>query len=332
MSTTIEPERTRPVAGAFAAVAGVVMWGSFTVLARKVPELDGLGLAFHRIWLGAVVVVIALYLGGGRLSWSVLRASAAGGVLFALDVSLFFTALKETTITNANIISSIQPILIALVVGKLFGERLSKGFFVWTTVAIAGVVVVVLGSKAGNEGQWSLHGDVLALLATISWAGFFVASKQARKTLTSLEYLAGLLLVGFVAIAPVAVLTGGSLHVDSWTSWAYIAAIAVVSGGLGHWLMNWAHGHIPLAMASLLTLAIPVAAVATAVVVLGESVGLQAVLGMAIVLGALAVVIMTSPVDVEEAQLEGTPAEPGPGPVEPLESDLPGEAGPATPT
>jgi drug/metabolite transporter (DMT)-like permease len=318
MATSLDQSaHTRPVAGALAAVAGVVMWGSFTVLARKVPELDGLGLAFHRIWLGAVVVVIALYVGGGRLSWNVLKVSAAGGVLFALDVSLFFTALKETTITNANIISSIQPILIALVVGKLFGERLNKGFFIWTAVAVAGVVVVILGSKAGNEGQWSLHGDVLALLATISWAGFFVASKQARKTLTSLEYLAGLLVVGFVAIAPITLLTGRSLHVDSWASWGYIAAIAVVSGGLGHWLMNWAHGHIPLAMASLLTLAIPVASVVTAVLVLDEAVGLQAVIGMAIVLAALAAVILTSPVDVEEAQLEGTAGEPGAGPADP---------------
>jgi drug/metabolite transporter (DMT)-like permease len=306
-TSTRDPARTRPVAGALAAVAGVVMWGSFTVLARKVPELDGLGLAFHRIWIGAVVVVIALYAGGGRLSWQILRTSAAGGLLFALDVSLFFTALKVTTITNANIISSIQPILIALVVGKLFGERLSKGFFVWTAVAVAGVVVVILGSKAGNEGSWSLHGDVLALLATFSWAGFFVASKQARKTITSLEYLAGLLVVGFVAMAPITLLTGRSLHVDSWTSWGYIAAIAIVSGGVGHWLMNWAHGHIPLAMASLLTLAIPVAAVVTGVLVLDESVGLQAVIGMAIVLGALAMVILTSPVDVE---LDDPPPDP----------------------
>lgn len=306
----------RPVLGALAATAGVVMWGSFTVLTRKVPELDGLGLAFHRLWMGAVVVGVALYLSGGRLSWRLLRTSAPGGLLFALDVALFFTALKQTTITNANIVSSLQPILIALVVGKLFGEHLSRGFFIWTAVAIGGVALVVTGSAAGNEGTWSLRGDVLALMATVSWAGFFVASKQARKTLSSLEYLSGLLVVGFVAIAPVVLLAGRPLAVDGPASWAYIAAIAVVSGGLGHWLMNWAHAHIPLAMASLLTLTIPVAAVVTSVLVLDETLGVQAIVGMGVVLAALAVVIRTAPVVVEEAATEGTPAEPGAGPAE----------------
>lgn len=300
----------RPALGALAALVGVAMWGSFTVLTRKVPELDGMGLAFHRLWIGAVVVTVVLYASGGRLSWRLLRTSAPGGALFALDVGLFFTALKTTTITNANIISALQPLLIALVVGQLFGERLQRTFWVWAALALGGVVLVITGSAARNEGTWSLGGDLLALLAVVSWAGFFIASKQARKTLSSLEYLSGLLLVGFAAIAPVVLLAGGSLAVTSAGSWAVIVAIAVISGGLGHWLMNWAHAHIPLAMASLMTLIIPVAAVATAAVLLDEAIGPQQLVGIGVVLGALAMVILRSPIDVEEAAAEGTPADP----------------------
>jgi drug/metabolite transporter (DMT)-like permease len=71
--------------------------------------------------------------------------------------------------------------------------------------------------------------------------------------------------------------------------------------------MNWAHGHIPLAMASLLTLAIPIAAVVTGVLLLDEAVGLQQVAGMAVVLGALAIVILSSPVQEEVAELPPEP-------------------------
>ena len=39
--------------------------------------------------------------------------------------------------------------------------------------------------------------------------------------------------------------------------------------------------------------------------------------GWYVLLTALAAVILTAPVDVEEAQLEGTPAEPGAGPADP---------------
>lgn len=294
------PVVRRPVAGAAAALVGVVMWGSFSVLARKASDLDGLGLAFHRMWLGALAAVVALRISGTRLTWRIVVASAPGGVLFALDVALFFTALKTTTIANANIISSLQPVLIALVVGKLFGEKLDVWFFVWSALALIGVVTVLTGSAVSNADTHSYHGDLLALLATCSWAAFFVASKQARKTLTSLEYLAGLLVVAWVVITPVALLSGTPLAVDDAGTWLIVALIALVSGGLGHWLMNWAHGHIPLATASLLTLVIPVAAVATSALVLDEAITLQQVLGITVVLVALGMVILRSPVTAGE--------------------------------
>jgi drug/metabolite transporter (DMT)-like permease len=294
------PVVRRPVAGAAAALVGVVMWGSFSVLARKAGDLDGLGLAFHRMWLGALAAVVALSISGTRLTWRIVVASAPGGVLFALDVALFFTALKTTTIANANIISSLQPVLIALVVGKLFGEKLDVWFFVWSALALIGVVTVLTGSAVSNADTHSYHGDLLALLATCSWAAFFVASKQARKTLTSLEYLAGLLVVAWVVITPVALLSGTPLAVDDAGTWLIVALIALVSGGLGHWLMNWAHGHIPLATASLLTLVIPVAAVATSALVLDEAITLQQVLGITVVLVALGMVILRSPVTAGE--------------------------------
>jgi drug/metabolite transporter (DMT)-like permease len=270
-------------------------------LARKAGGLDGLGLAFHRMWMGALAAVVALRISGTRLTWRIVVASAPGGVLFALDVALFFTALKTTTIANANIISSLQPVLIALVVGKLFGEKLDVWFFVWSALALIGVVTVLTGSAVSNADTHSYHGDLLALLATCSWAAFFVASKQARKTLTSLEYLAGLLVVAWVVITPVALLSGTPLVVDDAGTWLIIALIALVSGGLGHWLMNWAHGHIPLATASLLTLVIPVAAVATSALVLDEAITLQQVLGITVVLVALGMVIVRSPVTAGEA-------------------------------
>jgi drug/metabolite transporter (DMT)-like permease len=290
----------RPMAGAIAALVGVVMWGSFSVLARKADGLDGLGLAFHRMWMGAAAAVIALRVSGVRLSWRTIRTSAPGGVLFALDVALFFTALKTTTIANANIISSLQPVLIALVVGKLFGERLDRWFFVWSALALVGVFLVLTGSAASNSDTHSLSGDLLALAATCSWAAFFVASKQARKTLTSLEYLAGLLVVAWVVITPVALVSGTPLAVNDGGTWLVVALIALVSGGLGHWLMNWAHGHIPLATASLLTLVIPVAAVATSALILDEAITLQQVIGIAVVVAALAMVIVRSPVTAGE--------------------------------
>ena len=71
----------------------------------------------------------------------------------------------------------------------------------------------------------------------------------------------------------------------------YYLAITIVLGGAGHFIMNWAHAYTPLMLASLLTLASPVVSVAAAAVILDEKVVAGTVIGMAIVIGALGVVI-----------------------------------------
>ena len=81
--------------------------------------------------------------------------------------------------------------------------------------------------------------------------------------------------------------------------WAWIVLLAVGSGGFGHLLLNWAHDHLDLAVMSLLTLAVPVVAVITAAVFLDEPLALIQVIGMAIVVFALAAVVRRTSVPAE---------------------------------
>jgi drug/metabolite transporter (DMT)-like permease len=55
--------------------------------------------------------------------------------------------------------------------------------------------------------------------------------------------------------------------------------------------MNWAHLHIPLSLAGMLTLAIPVISAAGAWMAMGQQVTLIQGLGMAVVIGVLVLVV-----------------------------------------
>ena len=156
------PSRTVSLGAAVLAVAG---WGIGPVLVKFV-HLPGLAVAFYRLWLGAAIWVALLHLRGGRLRWDVIRRSAPGGIAFGLNVALFFTAVKLTTVTDASIISALQPALVLLVVGRMFGERVTRSDVVWSALAIGGVVLVVAaaGGAGGNVG-----GDLLAVGALGAW-------------------------------------------------------------------------------------------------------------------------------------------------------------------
>src|SRR5687768_13131774 len=112
----------RPVAGTVAVLVAVTVWGGVAVVARLVEDVDGVVLGFHRLWVGALVTLVVLYATGRRLTWMVLRRSLPGGLAFALDIALFFSALKHTTVANATVVGALQPALVLLVAGRLFGE------------------------------------------------------------------------------------------------------------------------------------------------------------------------------------------------------------------
>src|SRR5688572_22661016 len=278
----------RPVAGTLAVLLAVTMWGGMAVVIRKIDEIDGLVVGFHRLWIGAVATVAIFYATGRRLRASSFRLSLVGGLAFGLDIVLFFTALKNTTVANATVVGALQPALVLLIAGPMFGEVATIGLVSWSLAAIAGVAVVVYGSSGAP--LWSPMGDLLAIGALLAWTVYFVASKRVSGRIAPFEYLTAMLVIAAAVVTPVALLSGQRIEPGGPAQWAWIAALAVGSGGVGHLLVNWAHPHVDLSVMSLLTLAIPVVAVISAAIFLDESIEWIQVLGMAIVLTAVGVV------------------------------------------
>jgi drug/metabolite transporter (DMT)-like permease len=120
-----------------------------------------------------------------------------------------------------------------------------------------------------------------------------------------LEYLATFLVVATLVVLPVALVAPGPFDPGT-EGWWVVFVVAVLSGGVGHFLMNFAHPHIPLYLASLLTLAVPVMSTTVAVLFLDEGVNGTQILGMAVVLVAVGMVVLrterTEQIDLLEAE------------------------------
>ncbi len=281
---------TRPSsvrAGTTGAVAAVVMWGLGNVLVKYI-RLGGLAIAFNRLWLGSVAYSLLLLARGGRITRRSMRAAAPGGIAFGLDVALFFTAIKHTSVADASIITALQPALVFLVAGRLFGERVTLSTVGWTSMAVAGTAVAVLGSSVG-AGR-TVGGDLIALASLGAWAWYFVASKQCRQHLGALEYQAALTIVAALVVTPLALTTGRGLIIGDASTFGWIVVMVLVPGG-GHLIMNWAHAHVPITLASTVTLGVPLVATLGAAVLLGEAVSLVQAAGMSVVIVALAVLL-----------------------------------------
>jgi drug/metabolite transporter (DMT)-like permease len=274
----------RSVAGISAAALAMTAWAGSAVMAKGI-DLPAVVIVFWRFWLYAVVIVIFVRCTSTPLTLRGLRISLWGGIALGLDVVGFFTAVKLTTIANATVIGSIQPVVMLFLVGPLFGERVRRRDFGFAGIAIIGVIIVMFGSS--GLPAWSIRGDLLSVAVLVAWTSYFVFSKLTRDRISSNEYTAATALIGAVVATPFVFFAG---EVGTWpdaNSWFWLVLLAVGPGLLGHTLMNWSISHVQLWLLSSMTLAIPVSSTLMAWIFLDEKVVALQFLGMGVVMSAL---------------------------------------------
>jgi len=274
--------------GLIGAGIAVCAWSTGTILAKYI-DMGSLAIGFYRFAFFGLMIIAWMRMRGTPFRLRIIRDSMWGGIALGADIALFFSAVKLTSIVNATIIGSMQPIVVGVIAAKFFGERIGLRNVAWSVVALGGTVVVVASSSDGGTGD--LRGDLLAIGATLTWSAYFIASKNSKKTMTSTEFTAGTALWTMAICAPLGFVFGQDMSWPSATNWGWLVVMAVSSGLIGHAMMNWSLVRIPLWVGSTFTLLIPVFSALLAWMVLGEAVTAVQGIAMAVVIGALAVVV-----------------------------------------
>ena len=110
---------------------------------------------------------------------------------------------------DVTIIAALQPALVLIVAGPLFGEHVTRREVLLTLVSVTGVAIVAKGSESTSA--WSLAGDLLAAGSLFAWTAYFLVSKHARETVNALEYLTVVSIAAAVVVTPITLLSGHSL-------------------------------------------------------------------------------------------------------------------------
>lgn len=272
----------------------VATWG-FSNVGIKMVSASGLVVSFYRLWIAIPVLwaaVLSMPSVRRRLDRDWLVSCAVGGALFAAHQICFFNAVKLTTVANVSIIGALQPALVLLVAGPLFGERATPRSLALAAVAFAGTIPVVIG--AAEMPEWSPVGDLLAFVNVFLFTLYFLASKQIRRNLGTAEYIVGMTTVAGTVLLIVCLSTAQDLLSPRASDWPILAFLALVPGTVGHYLSNWAHRHSSAFVMSVMLLGVPVIASVLAAIVLGETLTLLQIAGGAIVLLAVGSIVWSA--------------------------------------
>ncbi|HCW00576.1 MAG TPA: hypothetical protein DGK99_04115 [Acidimicrobiaceae bacterium] len=291
----------RSTAGRLAAIGAVFCWSAGNVVVAQV-DMGGLAIAFWRLALGALVYGTGLHLAGRRITWPQVRLAFPVSVVFGLELGVFFASLHHTSVANATTIGSLQTIVLMVVASRRFGERIGAWLAGVALVAIVGVAVVMFGG-GGNAGL-HLRGDLMALGAMVLFSAYFVLAKDVRARIDTFTLQTLTMSIGAVVLLPMAAFDAGRI-LPEWPSgsqWAWLCLLLAVPG-TGHLLMNWAHLHVSLSLAGMLTLAIPALSAFGAWLALDQGLSLVQVVGMTVVVVSLVFVVR------HDARLHATPDE-----------------------
>jgi probable blue pigment (indigoidine) exporter len=279
----------RKTALAYLALAGVVlMWGMGPPLSKliKGPPTT---IAPTRVAMAVPLTYLVLRAQGGRPSIAAVRKSMWGGLFFGANIVVFFFALRHASIATITLVGVLQPVIIGIFAVRLFGEHPTRWGIVWTIVAIAGVVGAVL--TAGKNVRATPLGLTLALVTTACISCYLLASRQARRTLATNEYLFGVMVwATLVTVLPL-LIAGPAWGRLRAVDWLWMVVVLIGPGWLGHLLMSWAITEVPMSVSSLQMLPATVVSIAAAWPINHERVTVAEVLFGLVTLSAVGLVV-----------------------------------------
>lgn len=173
-----------PSAGSLRATAAgglaIALFSTMAVLAataRTLPPFQLLAMAFGIAT--ALTALVALLRGEGLQAMfrQPLGAWAMGvGGFFGFHFA-YFLAFHHTAPAEASLICYLWPLLLILFSSLLPGERWHWGHLVGGACGLLGTWLLVAGQVGPAPGSRWL-GDLAALVAAVSWAGYSVASRR----------------------------------------------------------------------------------------------------------------------------------------------------------
>jgi len=264
------------------------IWGaSFIFIKVAVRELEPVALVWLRLLLAAIVLVPAALLTVGRDAVTQFRAAfgrlaVMGMVNSALPFLLLAWAETKLDAGLAAILQAAAPLFTAVISLRFGTDRVTGARLAGVVLGFVGVALLV-GAHTG--------GDLFAALAVVGTALCYSAAGVygAHKLRDTHPFVvgAGSMVIALVLVAPFG-LAALPAHMIGAKELGSVLVLGLVCTGVAYMLFFAMLRGAGASRSILVTYLVPGTALVYAVVLLGEQVRVTAVLGLALILGGVA--------------------------------------------
>ncbi|MCM3665822.1 DMT family transporter [Mesobacillus subterraneus] len=291
-------------------VGAAFFWGGNAVAGKFLAgSLPPVTISFIRLAIGVLImspVIIRLFkreMAALRENLKMLVFLAVTGVIgFNL---LIYWAVNYTSAINATLLNSTSPLFIFLLSALLIGEKMELKYWVSMAISFIGVLFVI--THGSFERMIALQfntGDLIMVLAVISWALYSIFIKKLSGKMPSLAIFGFTLAIGFLLMIPAVAVELAVEPVDALTlgEWSALFYIGIFPSICSFLLWNRAVAMIGPSKASISLNLIPVFGAGAAFLVLGEVITLPQVIGGCLVFIGVFITSFTKKKSVQLAE------------------------------
>jgi RarD protein len=285
-------------------IAGAaVMWGTVGVFLRWV-DLPGQEyfVVFMRATISLCFLTVVIYAGGRREQLRIGKHPfllLASGVLLTFHWVVFLKALNNLSIGDAEFITYLAPVFVALLAPLLLKERLEGATVGALALALGGMALISLTGQGGESGL-NASGILYALTAAVTYAFLLILLKYLREDTPTLTITFYQTAVNAALLLPFCAFRSFPVSPRGWVSLIILGTVHTALAGL---VYIYAVRKVKAQFVGIIAYLEPLSAMVFGLIFLGEQPGWQDLLGGLLIIAAGALVLRRgiAEVGVQEA-------------------------------
>ena len=171
------------------------------------------------------------------------------GFLFAGDLFFWHLAILNTSITNATLLATTTPLVVAFGAWLFLKEKITKRIMIGVSAGMLGAGLLMGASATFNPDN--LFGDISGFITAFFFGSYFLAVAFARRHMSSAQvmFYPSIVCAGFLFIA--AYMLDDHIIPRTWQGFGWLVALALISQLGGQGFVAYALGHLPAIFSSL---------------------------------------------------------------------------------
>jgi len=240
----------------------------------KFVGANGTLVAFYRLLFASVMLTLPALLNNKiekpRLDkektvlWVIL-----GGISFAINISLWCSALNYTSASIVTLLDNTAPIWVGLFTWLVLGKKQNEFYWWGLSITILGSFMLVGSTNVSLRSQQFL-GNLLSITSGISYAAYILITQQARKKISSLKYSWMVSSIGMLVLFVFGSAAGVLKQALSLQAYLAIFSMSLSSQVIGWFLVNDALGKLPAPVVSVALVGQPIVVTILGVFILRE--------------------------------------------------------------